>query len=43
MDQQQEKDIEGISNIYSTHEVTLLNWLNYHFEKEGKRLYGKSK
>lgn len=31
------------SNVYSSHEVMLLNWMNHHFEKEGQKLYGSSK
>ena len=31
------------SNVYSSHEVMLLNWINHHFEKEGQKLYGNSK
>ena len=31
------------SNIYGTHEVLVLRWLNYYFSKEGKRLFGKYK
>lgn len=38
------KNPESIaSNIYSTHEVLVLKWLNYHFSNEGKKLFGKYK
>ena len=30
------------SNIYSSHEVLVLKWLNCHFSNEGKKLFGNT-